>query len=142
MDNPTARKFLIDQGTAHLTQRNPEALLLRLDRGEAPIPGQMTSVLLALKVTYKALDGEAMIDRELAQALHRLARDSRRALQAGRDRGVVWPPLLVEDLDRIEEAVEAILSGVWDLPASQVTLSGQVTRSLPVQLTPPSQTEI
>lgn len=131
MDNPTARKFLIDQGTAHLTQRNPDALLLRLDRGEAPIPGQMTSVLLALKVTYKALEGNAMIDRELVQALYRLARDSRRSLQAGHDRGVAWPPLLAEDLDRVEEAVEAILSGVWEIPASQATLSVKVTRSLP-----------
>jgi hypothetical protein len=131
MDNPTARKFLIDQGTAHLTQRNPDALLLRLDRGEAPIPGQMTSVLLALKVTYKALEGNAMIDRELVQALYRLTRDSRRSLQAGHDRGVAWPPLLAEDLDRVEEAVEAILSGVWEIPASQATLSVKVTRSLP-----------
>ncbi len=131
MDNPTARKFLIDQGTAHHTQRNPDALLLRLDRGDAPIPGQMTSVLLALKVTYKALEGEATIDRELVQALYGLARDSRRALQAGRNRGVVWPPLLAEDLDRIEEAVEAIFSGTWEVPASQATLPGQVTRSLP-----------
>jgi hypothetical protein len=131
MDNSTARKFLIDQGTAPQTQRNPDALLLRLDRGEAPIPGQMTSVLLALKVTYKALEGEEMIDRELVHALYQLTRDSRRALQAGRDQGVVWPPLLAEDLDRVEEAVEAILSGIWEVPASQATLPGQVTRSLP-----------
>ncbi|NJN60290.1 MAG: Dethiobiotin synthetase [Coleofasciculaceae cyanobacterium RL_1_1] len=131
MDNSTARKFLIDQGTAHQSQRNPDALLLRLDRGEAPIPGQMTSVLLALKVTYTALEGEAMIDRELVQALYWLARNSRRALQAGHDQGVVWPPLLAEDLERVEVAVEAILSGVWEVPASQATLPGQVTRSLP-----------
>ena len=126
MDNPTARKFLIDQGTAHLTQRNLEAMLLRLDRGEAPIPGQMTSVLLALKVTYKALVGAETIDRELARALHLLARESRRSLLAGRERGVIWPPLLAEDLDRVEDGVEAILSGQWDVPASQVTLPGQV----------------
>ena len=58
MDRPTARKLLVDQGTASLTQRNPDAMLLRLDRGEAPIPGQMTSILVALRVLYKELEGD------------------------------------------------------------------------------------
>ncbi|MGD1903030.1 MAG: Dethiobiotin synthetase [Geitlerinemataceae cyanobacterium] len=131
MDRPTARKLLVDQGTASLTQRNPDAMLLRLDRGEAPIPGQMTSILVALRVLYKELEGEESIDRELARALYRLARESQRALWVGRERGVAWPPMLAEDLDRVEAGVEGVLSGDWQTPASEMTVTGQVQLELP-----------
>lgn len=48
MDYKTARNFLIDQRLALETQRNPDAFLMRLKEGSAPIPGQMTNILLAL----------------------------------------------------------------------------------------------
>jgi len=130
MDIHTARLFLIDQGTALQTRQNPDALLCLLDRGLAPIPGQMTSVLLALKVVYKAFEGQTNLDRELTYALHRLTIDSQRAFLKGMRRGVVWPPLLAEDLERVAIAVDGIFSGVWDTPASQATIQTPAQRQI------------
>ncbi len=113
MDYTTARNFLIDQGTALVTQRNPDALLILLAQGKPPIPGQMTSILLALKVAFDALKEAPSLDRPLASALHVLATESQRLFDAGRRSGVDWPPLLKEDLQRIGLAVRSIFSGVW-----------------------------
>ncbi|MBP0001374.1 MAG: Dethiobiotin synthetase [Cyanobacteria bacterium SID2] len=113
MDEQTARNFLISQGRALETQRNPDAFLMLLQQGKAPIPGQMTSILLALKMLYRSLEGQKQIDREIAYALHRLVLDSRRQFDAGRNCGVSWPPLLAEDLDRLERAVQSIFLGDW-----------------------------
>lgn len=113
MDYTTARNFLIDQGTALSTQRNPDALLVLLAQGKPPIPGQMTSILLALKVVFDALKEAPSLERQLVSALHILTTESQRLYDTGLRSGVDWPPLLKEDLQRIELAVRSIFSGVW-----------------------------
>ncbi|MGB3240371.1 MAG: hypothetical protein WBB29_18910 [Geitlerinemataceae cyanobacterium] len=113
MDPKTAANFLVDQGTALITQRNPDAFLSLLSQGEPPYPGQMTSILLALKTAYDAHRDAKQIDRFLAHALHLLAMESHQLYEAGRRNGVQWPPLLAEDLQRLELAVQSIFSGEW-----------------------------
>ncbi len=39
--------------------------------------------------------------------------ESQQQFAAGRNRGVEWPPLLQEDLQRISLAVKSIFSGQW-----------------------------
>lgn len=113
MDPKTAAKFLIDQGTALIAQRNKDAFLCLLSRGETPYPGQMTSILLALKTVYEAHRQLSQIDRPLAHALHLLAIESHQLYEAGRRNGVQWSPLLADDLQRLERAVQSIFSGEW-----------------------------
>lgn len=113
MDYKTAHNFLIAQGTALETQRNPGDLLMILKRGKPPIPGQMTSILLALKVVFDALKEEAALDRELIMALYLLSVESRQLYETGRQNGITWPPLLNEDLNRIAQAVKNIFAGTW-----------------------------
>lgn len=113
MDYKTARNFLIDQGMALETQRNPDAFLLRLKKSQPPIPGQVTNLLLALKVVFDTLQEAPMIDRQLIYALYLLSLESVKQFEAGNRAGVVWPPLLQEDVDRIALAVKSIFSGVW-----------------------------
>jgi hypothetical protein len=113
MDHATARNFVINQGTALLTQKNPDALLMLLKQGKPPIPGQMTSLLLALKVLFDALKDSPSFDRQLACALHLLAFESRQLFVYGQMTGVDWPPLLDEDLNRLGLAVKSIFTGVW-----------------------------
>lgn len=110
MDYPTARKFIIDQAAAN--SQNQDALLIRLKQGKAPVPGQITSILLALKVVFAALKDATTLDRDLACALFMLAQ-GQSLFNAGRRSGVEWPPLLKEDLKRIAIASESIFSGVW-----------------------------
>ncbi len=112
MDYKTASSFLIDQGLA-TAEHNPEAFLVRLQLGKPPIPGQVTSILLALKVIFDALKGSTKFERQLVCALHLLAFDSRQLFDSGKRSGIVWPPLLDEDVDRIAVAVKNIFSGVW-----------------------------
>lgn len=113
MDEQTARNFLLDQGMALENPRNPNAFLILLQQGKSPIPGQMTSLLLALKVLYKSIEGNTQIDRPLAYALHRLAIESRQHFENGRRQGVKWSPLLTSDLQRLEQSVGNILRGEW-----------------------------
>jgi hypothetical protein len=113
MDPKTASNFLIDQGTALITQRNPDAFLSLLAKGEPPYPGQMTSILLALKTVYDAHREVGQIDRPLVHALHLLAMESHQLYETGRRNGVQWPPLLADDLQRLERAVQSIFSGEW-----------------------------
>lgn len=113
MDYKTARNFLIAQGTALLTQRNPDDLLVRLRSGKSPLPGQLTSILLALKIAFDALKEETHIDRELVYAIHQLCFESRQLYDAGLRSGVEWPPMLNEDLHRIAIAVRSIFAGTW-----------------------------
>lgn len=108
MDYETARNSLIYQGM--LEGRNPDAFLARLSRGQPPVPGQVTSILLALKVVSDALRNAPAIDRDLVYALHVLACESRQQFEAQRKQGVVWPPLLDEDLTRIGVAVKNIFA--------------------------------
>jgi hypothetical protein len=95
------------------TEQNPDALLTRLKQGQPPIPGQVTSILLALKVVFEALQESSTFDRDLACSLHLLASDGRQAFENGQQAGADWPPLLNEDLARIAAAVRSIFVGMW-----------------------------
>jgi len=111
MDYKTARILLIDQGTA--SDQNPDAFLIRLKNFQPPIPGEVTNILLALKMLFESLQGETSLDRELVYALYQLAYESRQSFAAGHLAGINWPPLLDEDIQRIAIAVKSILAGVW-----------------------------
>lgn len=111
MDYETARQLLIEQGKPQ--PAHPDALLCRLRQGQPPIPGLVTTLLLALKVVFEALRGSDLLERELVDALHCLATASRQHYETGRFQGVEWPPLLDEDLTRIALAVRSIFAGVW-----------------------------
>ncbi len=110
MDYQTARQFLINQAVA--TEQNSDALLMRLKQGKPPVPGQVTSILLALKITFEALRSSSTLDRELVYALHLLATDSPQMFDAGRRAGVDWPPLLGQDIQRIAIAVKSIFADI------------------------------
>lgn len=111
MDYQTARNLLVNQGLA--SEQNSDALLTRLQQGQPPIPGQVTSILLALKVVFEAIKDVREFDRELAAALYLLSSDSRQLFDLGRRQGIAWPPLLDEDLNRIASAVKSIFLGTW-----------------------------
>lgn len=106
MDFQKARQELIRQ-TLPPYETN-DTFLGRLRRGYPPVPGQVTSLLLALKVLYEGLRSATEIDRELAQALFLIAYDSRNLFESGRAAGVSWPPLLDDDLARIAIAAYRI----------------------------------
>lgn len=116
MNYETARKLLVGQTIA--TEDNPDALLTRMKWGKPPVPGQITSILLALKVVFEALKESPSLDRELTFALYQLSIKAQQLFVAGRRAGVDWPPLFKEDLLRIALAVESIFSGVWQTPPS------------------------
>lgn len=111
MDYTTARQWLLQQGQP--VASDSDALLVRLKQGQPPVPGQITTLLLALKIVFEALRETNVFDRELVYALHTLASDSRELFTIGHNRGVSWPPLLDEDLTRIAIAVKSIFAGVW-----------------------------
>ena len=111
MNYEIARKLLIDQ-TAN--EENPDALLNRLKQGKPPVPGQITSVLLALKVVFEALKDAHSLDKELALALYKLGIRALQLFATGSKSGVEWPPLLKEDLQRISRSAESIFSGKWE----------------------------
>lgn len=111
MDYETARRLLIDQSSE--TTLSSNAFLGRLQQGQPPIPGQVTSILLALKVIFEALKGEDVLDRNLSYALYLISSESRRCFEAGLKKQSDCPPLLDEDLDRISAAVKSIFSNVW-----------------------------
>ncbi|MCW5313700.1 Dethiobiotin synthetase [Nostoc sp. KVJ3] len=111
MNYETARKLLIDQTIT--TEENPDALLTRMKQGKPPVPGQITSILLALKVVFESLKDAKTLDRELALALYQLSIKAQQLFAAGRKVGIDWPPLLKEDLLRISLASESIFSGIW-----------------------------
>ncbi len=108
MDYDTAHQFLLTQG--QLDSPDPEQFLVRLRQAKPPVPGQVTTILLALKVVQEELRGVATLDRTLVSTLYRLASDSRHYFNAGRSRGIDWPPLLDEDLQRIAIAVQQIFA--------------------------------
>ncbi|MEH1906512.1 Dethiobiotin synthetase [Nostoc sp.] len=111
MNYETARKLVIDQTI--ITEENPDALLTRMKQGKPPVPGQITSILLALKVVFETLKDAKSLDRELALALYQLSIKAQQLFAAGRKAGVDWPPVLKEDLLRISLASESIFSGIW-----------------------------
>jgi hypothetical protein len=108
MDYLTARDLIMAQGMA--TDADADALLTRLRQGHPPIPGQVTSLLLALKIIFENLKQAPGLQRDLACALYRLALSSRIAYHQGQQAGVEWPMLLNEDLTRIAHSVDCIFS--------------------------------
>ena len=114
MDFETARQFVLKQ-TLDTGDDMPDRFMLRLHQGYPPVPGQVTSLLLALKVLFEGLKDEPGFDRSLVQALFALAYESRRLYSAGEQAGVTWPPMLNDDLTRIAKAVQSIITGTWQV---------------------------
>lgn len=108
MDFKTARQVLAQQTL--LEQETNDTFLGRLRLGQPPIPGQVTSLLLALKVIYDGLKEASVLDRELALSLFLIAYESRNLFESGRAAGAEWPPLLDEDLERIAIATYQIFA--------------------------------
>ncbi|MBD0336522.1 MAG: Dethiobiotin synthetase [Cyanobacteria bacterium Co-bin13] len=112
MDFETARQFLFRQ-TIQPQEDREDSFYSRLRQGQPPIPGQATSLLLALKVLYEGLHNEPALDKDMVQALFILSYESRQLFEAGQKRGVIWPPLLDDDLKRIAAAARSIITGSW-----------------------------
>jgi hypothetical protein len=109
VDYESARRLLLDQSRSGVA----DTFLGRLQRSHPPMPGQVTSILLALKVVFEALKEEKVVDRELAYALHLVASEGRQLFESGLRKSADCPPLLNEDLTRISLAVKSIFSGIW-----------------------------
>ncbi|MEL6813554.1 MAG: Dethiobiotin synthetase [Cyanobacteria bacterium J06598_3] len=108
MDFKTACQVLAEQTLPALD--TPDTFLGRLRQGQPPIPGQVTSLLLALKVIQDGLQGADSLDRELAQSLFLVAYESRNLFESGRALRADWPPLLDEDLARLAIAAYRIFA--------------------------------
>ncbi len=111
MNYETAHQFLLNQALE--SKDSSDALLMRMQQGKPPIPGQITSILLALKVVFEALKDSSTLEKELTHALYLLSVKTQQLFAAGLKAGVDWPPLLKEDLLRIANATESIFSGEW-----------------------------
>ena len=108
MDFQTAcREVIVQTLPEHETSRT---FLGRLRQGQPPVPGQVTSLLLALKVIRVQLKAAPVLEKELAYALFLAAYESRNLFESGYAAQVPWPPLLDEDLTRIAIAVHSIFS--------------------------------
>lgn len=81
MNYDTARKLLVSQTIT--TEETPDALLMRMKQGKPPVPGQITSILLALKVVFEALKDAPSLDRELIFALYQLGIKTQQLYLAG-----------------------------------------------------------
>lgn len=91
-------------------RETPDTFLGRLRQGRPPIPGQVTSLILALKVVRDSLKGADALDRTLAQSLFLIAYESRSLYGVGRANRVDWPPMLDEDLGRIAIAAYQVFA--------------------------------
>jgi hypothetical protein len=109
MEYTIARELLSSQ---QIIDRN-DTLLGHLREGKPPVPGQATSLLLALKTLHQHHQHESQLDRELVMLLHQLAWESRLCYERGLQMGVTWSPLLADDLARVAAAVQGIFAGVW-----------------------------
>lgn len=112
MDFETARQFVLKQ-TLDYGDDIPDRFMLRMRQGNPPVPGQVTSLLLALKVLFEGLKDEPSLERPLVQALFALSYESRHLYEVGQQAGVIWPPMLNDDLGRIAKAVQSIITGTW-----------------------------
>jgi hypothetical protein len=108
MDYKTAQNLIIHQ--VDLSDPNGNGFLCRLKQGKPPIPGNVTNILLALKILFDGLQGRTELERELVYCLHLLSFDSRQYFEDGRRKGVNWPPLLHEDLNRIARGARNIFA--------------------------------
>jgi hypothetical protein len=114
MDFDTARQFVLRQTLA--PNDDIDSFIVCLRQGKPPIPGQVTSLLLALKVLYEGLKTEPSLDRPLVQALFTLTYESRQLFNQGQQRNIDWPPLLNDDLTRLAKAAQSIILGEWQSP--------------------------
>lgn len=113
MNYQEAYDLLIERGTALQNLSHDDNFLLRLTQGKPPLPGEVTAILLALKIVFEELQNQTILDRNMVLALHLLAFESQRLFEAGRSAGVRWPPLLKEDLQRIAASVASIFADEW-----------------------------
>ena len=109
MDLKTACELIASQTLPELETQ--DTFLGRLRRGHPPVPGQVTSLLLALKVIQGNLQGSSALDRQLAQSLFLVAYESRNLYEVGQANRADWPPMLDDDLARIAIATYAIFAG-------------------------------
>lgn len=109
MDFETACQVLARQTLPQY--ETDDTFLSRLRQGKPPVPGQVTTLLLALKVVHNSLQETPTLNRELAQALFLAAYESRNLFEVSRTTRVQWPPLLDEDLERIAIAAYKIFAG-------------------------------
>ena len=107
MDIKTAQHVVMTQ--ADLTVS--DAFLARLQQYKPPVPGQVTSLLLALKSITENLKAAEQLDRPLVYALHQLAYEGRQFYEQGKRAKVEWPPLLNADIERIAIATAQIFKG-------------------------------
>jgi hypothetical protein len=114
MDFQTAREFVIRQ-TLGTSADLPDTFIACLRQGKPPVPGQVTSLLLALKILFEGLKSEPTLDRSLVQALFILSYESRQLYTQGQKAGVHWPPMLDEDLGRIGKVAQSIVFGEWQV---------------------------
>ncbi|MFK8182895.1 MAG: Dethiobiotin synthetase [Phormidesmis sp.] len=108
MDFTAACELLVNQTLPE--HETDDTFLGRLKLGQPPVPGQVTALLLALKVIQSGLYRTPHLERKLAQALFLAAYESRNLFEAGRAEGVLWPPLLDEDLERIAFATYRVFA--------------------------------
>ncbi|MEL6128762.1 MAG: Dethiobiotin synthetase [Cyanobacteria bacterium J06628_4] len=107
MDAKTAQHVIVAQADLSTA----DSFLARLKQQQPPVPGQVTSLLLACKVMKEALKAADQLDRRLAYALHQLAYESRQAYERGKQGNVEWPPLLDADIERLAIATAQIFKG-------------------------------
>lgn len=87
-------------------------LLVVLRMGDDPGPERMTELLQALEVLRDDLVGAAVLERELAHALHLLAVEPAAQVESWQRNGRHWRPALVtQEIPALCVAVEAVLSG-------------------------------
>ena len=107
MDSKTARQVILTQADVTVA----DSFLGRLQQQQPPIPGQVTSVLLALKTLMEDLKTAEHLERTLAYALYELAYKSRQFFEQGKRSRADWPPLLDADIERIAIATAQIFKG-------------------------------
>ena len=107
MDAKTAQHVIVAQADLTAT----DSFLARRMQQQPPVPGQVTSLLLACKVMKDTLKAVEHLDRTLVYALHQLAYESRQAYERGKRENIQWPPLLDADIERIAIATAQIFKG-------------------------------
>ncbi len=115
MNYESARMYLVTQGLGATddSKATDTTFLQRLKQGNSPLPGQATTILLALRIVFDHLHKQPTLDRQLVYSLHLLATQGTQLVSKWRAMGRICPPLLEEDLQRIAIAVDAIFSDIW-----------------------------
>lgn len=115
MNYESARAYLVSQSLGIVGDgKDAESTFMqRLKQGIPPLPGQATTILLALRVVFDHVQGQEFLDRQLVHALHVLATQGPWVVSQWRSMGRMCPPLLEDDLQRIAMNVDNIFSGVW-----------------------------